>query len=64
MNRTIERDNIRPPPHYREDGPPQIITSDTARGGPLGMPVLVVLLSSLTAAAIACVAVAAIYAHG
>lgn len=62
-NRTVEDDNIRPPPHYREDGPPQIVTSDTVRQGPLGKRVLVVLLVSLTAAAIACLAVAAIYGH-
>jgi hypothetical protein len=27
----VEEDNIAPPPHYRPDGPPQVITSDTSR---------------------------------
>ena len=26
----VEEDNITPPPHYRPDGPPQVVTSDTA----------------------------------
>jgi hypothetical protein len=48
----IEQDNIAPPPHYREDGPPQVVTSDTARQGPLGSRVLLVLVASIAAAAI------------
>ena len=49
----IEEDNITPPPRYEEGGPPQIITSDTARQGPRGTPVLWVLIASLLLAGIA-----------
>jgi len=42
----VEEDNITPPPMY-EDGRPQVVTSDTARQGPLGKPVLWVLLAAL-----------------
>jgi hypothetical protein len=49
MERIVEQDHIRPPPHYREDGPPQIVTADTARQGPKGNRVLVVLVASLAA---------------
>jgi hypothetical protein len=50
---TVEEDNIKPPPHYRSNGPPQVITSDTARQGPRGTPVLVVLMCGLVAVCIA-----------
>jgi hypothetical protein len=43
----VEDDDIEPPPHYRPDGPPQIVTPDTARQGPLGLPALYVLIGSL-----------------
>jgi hypothetical protein len=46
----IEEDNISPPPHYRDGGPPQVVTSDTARQGPLGNRVLAVLVLSLVGA--------------
>ena len=49
----VEEDNIRPPPPYIEEGPPQVVTSDTARQGPLGKPVLWVLAGGV---ALACVA--------
>jgi hypothetical protein len=49
----VEEDNIQPPPHYREGGPAQRITADTARQGPLGKRVLVVLICSLAALVIA-----------
>ena len=52
----IEEDNIQPPPHYREGGPAQRITADTARQGPLGSRVLVVLVCSLIALAIVWIA--------
>jgi hypothetical protein len=42
----VEEDDIRPPPHYRPGGPPQVVTADTARQGPLGLPVLHVLAAS------------------
>jgi hypothetical protein len=58
MDREIEDDNIRPPPHYHEDGPPQVLTPDTARQGPKGSRVLVVLVCALALAAIAWLAVA------
>ncbi len=50
MASEIEEDNIVAPPHYREGGPPQIVTPDTVRQGPLGSRVLVVLVGSLVAA--------------
>jgi hypothetical protein len=50
MASEIEDDNIRPPPHYREDGPPQVITADTARQGPKGYRVFWVLAASLALA--------------
>jgi hypothetical protein len=53
----VEEDNIAPPPHYNENGPPQVITSDTARQGPRGTPVLWVLIAALILAGIAWVVV-------
>ncbi len=53
MNTEIEDDNIVSPPHYREGGPQQVVTSDTARQGPLGNRILVVLVMSLIGAVIA-----------
>ena len=55
---TVEEDNITPPPHYRPNGPQQVITSDTARQGPRGTRVLVVLVCGLAAV---CVAFALVY---
>ncbi|MDE3176836.1 MAG: hypothetical protein KGM15_12110 [Pseudomonadota bacterium] len=46
-NRVVEEDNIVPPPPYRGEGRPQIITADTARQAPLGKRVLYVLLVAL-----------------
>lgn len=60
----VEDDNIRPPPHYRPDGPPQVVTSDTARQGPLGTRVLIVLAGSLAAIGVAWIVVAAFSGHG
>ena len=48
----IEEDNIVPPPHYREGGPPQVVTSDTARQGPLGIRALLILIASIVAVAV------------
>ena len=53
----VEEDNITPPPHYEEDGPPQVVTSDTARQGPRGTPVLWVLIAGLIAIGIAWVVI-------
>ena len=53
MNTEIEEDNIVSPPHYHEGGPQQVVTSDTARQGPLGSRVLVILIASLVCAVIA-----------
>jgi hypothetical protein len=50
---TVEEDNIRPPPHYDAAKGPQIITSDTARQGPMGRRVSVILVVSLVAVVIA-----------
>jgi hypothetical protein len=52
-NHTVEEDNIRPPPHYDDVKGPQIITSDTARQGPKGRRVLVVLVAALVIVGIA-----------
>ena len=46
-NHTVEEDNIVPPPMYQGGGNPQIITADTARQGPLGKPVLWVLVAAV-----------------
>jgi hypothetical protein len=64
MTNTVEDDNIRPPPHYREGGPQQIVTSDTARQGPKGRRVLVMLVCSLIAIGIAFAIVQAVFTHG
>jgi hypothetical protein len=53
MAHEIEDDNIRPPPHYYDGGPPQVLTPDTARQGPRGYRVLAVLLCALVLAAVA-----------
>jgi hypothetical protein len=50
---TIEPDNIAPPPHYNDVVGPQIVTSDTARQGPLGSPVLAVLIGGVVAVCLA-----------
>jgi hypothetical protein len=42
---TVEEDNIKPPPLYQEGGPPQVLTSDTARQAPRGTRVLWVLVA-------------------
>jgi hypothetical protein len=55
---TVETDNIQPPPHYEDVQGPQVITSDTARQGPRGTPVLAVLICGLVAV---CLAFALIY---
>ena len=61
--RVVEDDNIRPPPHYRPDGPPQVITADTARQGPSGKRVLVVLVVSLVAIGLAWAIVEFAFTH-
>jgi hypothetical protein len=50
---TVELDNIQPPPHYHPETGPQVITSDTARQGPKGRRVYVVMVVSLVAVVIA-----------
>jgi hypothetical protein len=52
-NHTVELDNIKPPPHYDDVEGPQIVTSDTARQGPLGTRVLAILLVGLAAICLA-----------
>jgi hypothetical protein len=49
----VEEDDIRQPPPYREGGPPQVLTADTARQAPLGRPVLWVLVGALVLAGVA-----------
>jgi hypothetical protein len=44
----VEEDDVRPPPLYDEEaGRPQVVTADTARQGPLGKPVLWVLIGAV-----------------
>jgi hypothetical protein len=57
-NHTVELDNIEPPPHYHPETGPQVVTSDTARQGPLGSRVLVVLVCGVVAV---CFAFALVY---
>jgi hypothetical protein len=57
-NHTVELDNIEPPPHYDAMKGPQIVTSDTARQGPLGSRVLMVLIGGIAAV---CIAFALVY---
>jgi len=63
MASEVEDDNIRPPPPYRPEGPPQIVTADTARQAPLGKRVLAVLLGSLLAIAIGWVVVTYVFPY-
>jgi hypothetical protein len=58
---TVEDDNIRQPPHYREGGPAQVVTADTARQGPSGWRVLIVLVVSLIVAGVAWGAIGLLY---
>jgi hypothetical protein len=58
----VEEDNISPPPHYTEEGPPQVISSDTARQAPRGTRVLWVLIASMIAIFVAW-AIVDWYAH-
>ncbi len=62
--RVVEPDNITPPPHYRDTEGPQIITSDTARQGPAGNRVLVVLVVSLVAAVLVVGILAMVFGYG
>jgi hypothetical protein len=62
-NTTVEQDNITPPPHYREDGPPQVITADTARQAPKGFRGLVILIASLAAIGVAWVILEMVTRH-
>jgi hypothetical protein len=50
---TVELDNIQPPPHYHPETGPQVITSDTARQGPKGRRVYIVMVVSLIAVVVA-----------
>ncbi len=54
MPDVIERDNIRQPPHYHPDGPPQVLTSDTARQAPPGRRILWVMATGLIGAIVFC----------
>jgi hypothetical protein len=55
MSKLLKKDSIRyveeqetlPPPVYQEGGPPEVVTADMARQGPLGKPVLWVVLAGL-----------------
>jgi len=56
MNKLVKNDSLHvaeedaaaaPPPMHVENEPPLIITEDAARQGPLGIPVLVMLLGGM-----------------
>jgi hypothetical protein len=53
----VEEDDVQPPPLYHGDGAPQIVTADTARQGPLGKPVLWVLVGALVLVGVAWIVV-------
>ena len=63
--RVVEEDNVTPPPLY-DDFEPQQVSADTARQGPLGKPVLWVLLAALALAVLGLMAGAAMWGqpHG
>jgi hypothetical protein len=50
---TVELDNIQSPSHYHPETGPQVITSDTARQGPKGRRVYIVMVVSLIAVVVA-----------
>jgi hypothetical protein len=58
MSKLVQKDSLRyveeeetlPPPIYKEDGPPEVLTGDMTRQGPLGKPVLWVLLAGVALA--------------
>ena len=62
MGKVIEEDDIHRPPPYSPELGPQILTPDTARQGPLGSRVLVVLAGSLLLTFAAGVSLALLYA--
>jgi hypothetical protein len=62
-NVEVEEDNIRPPPHYRPGGPQQVITADTARQGPSGARVLMMLVASMVAIGIAWAILEIVFTH-
>ncbi|MGA2044552.1 MAG: hypothetical protein ABSG83_14420 [Roseiarcus sp.] len=64
MANIVEGDDIRPPPHYREGGPPQVATADTARQGPRGGRVLIILMCSLVGIVVAFGLVQLMVTHG
>jgi len=51
-NHTVEEDDIVPPPMYDEVKGSQVLSADTARQGPLGKPVLWVLVAALVLAGV------------
>jgi len=53
----VEEEEIIPAPVYEENGPPEILTADMARQGPLGKPVLWVLVAALVLVCIGLLAV-------
>jgi hypothetical protein len=58
----VEEDGITPPPHYDEANGPQVLTPDTARQAPKGVPVLWVLIGGLVLIGVAWAAVS-LFAH-
>ncbi|HXT09706.1 MAG TPA: hypothetical protein VN715_22590 [Roseiarcus sp.] len=54
----VEEEDIVPPPVGEENGRPKIVTADMARQGPLGRPVLWVLVAAL---ALACIGLLAVW---
>ena len=52
----VEEEDTVPPPMYDENGPPEVLTADMARQGPLGKPVLWVLLAGIALVGVALLA--------
>ena len=63
----VEEQETVAPPVYKQNGPPEVITGDMARQGPLGKPALWVLIGGLVLVGVAFVAawiiMAAMHAH-
>ena len=45
--RYVEEEETVAPPTYQEGGPPEVLTGDMARQGPIGKPVLWVVIAGL-----------------
>jgi hypothetical protein len=53
----VEEEDVVAPPMFQENGAPEVITGDMARQGPLGKPVLWVVIGGLVLVGVAFLAV-------